>query len=221
MQAATDLTIIAAFGGGVLAFFTPCVLPLLPGVLAGSVGDRLRPALIVLGMALFLMLLGAASGFLGFFLINNDTLRLIAGVLLAALGLWWLFGMQMRDNPLNRLLEWLSRHRVNNRVAGPLLLGCVLSLSGLACTGPILGPIFTLIATRADPAYGAFLLFWFALGIGLPMLLLAYLLKFSTVKLKSIGRWEGVIRRIAGAVLVAMGFVFILSLDHVIVAALL
>jgi len=221
MSAASDLTVAAAFAGGVLAFFTPCVLPLLPGVLAGSVGGRARPALIVLGLALFLMLLGALSGTLGVFLLNNDALRVVAGLLLVALGLWWLAGRQARDSPVNRLLERLSRHRVSNRLLGPLLLGGVLALGGLACTGPILGPIFALIATRADPAYGAFLLFWFALGLGLPMLVLAYLLKFSTSRLRSVGRWEAAIRRVAGAVMIALGIIFVFGLDRALVAALL
>jgi len=221
MTAASDITVVAAFAGGLLAFFTPCVLPLVPGVLAGSVGGRARPALIVLGLALFLMLLGALSGALGVFLLNNDVLRVAAGLLLVALGLWWVAGRQVRDSPVNRLLEWLSRHRVSNRVLGPVLLGGVLALGGLACTGPILGPIFGLIATRADPAYGAFLLFWFALGLGVPMLAIAYLLKFSTARLRSIGRWEGAVRRVAGAVMVALGAVLIFGLDRALVAALL
>ncbi len=218
---AIDLTIIAAFGGGILAFFTPCVLPLLPGMLAGSVGDKLRPLLIVLGMALFLMFLGALSGVLGIFLINNDILRIIAGVLLIAIGIYWLWNLQLVKNPINRLLEWFSRHHLDNRIAGPLMIGCIISLAGLSCTGPILGPVFALIATSADPAYGAFLLFWFALGIGLPMMVFAYILKVSTTRLKSIGRWEGLIRRVAGAILVVMGVVFILGLDYILVAALL
>jgi cytochrome c biogenesis protein CcdA len=82
-------TIILAFLAGVVTIVTPCVLPILPPLLAGSVGHNLRPLLIVLGSTVTFTLMGGLFSIFGIAAgAFGEALRLLFIFLIIGRGLW-------------------------------------------------------------------------------------------------------------------------------------
>src|SRR5262245_58855694 len=178
--------LLAAFGAGVLSFLSPCVVPLMPSYLSYLAGTSLeevrhqpatrwrvgRHALwFVLGCVLLLTLLGAAAAVLGSAIYAYQrVLERIAGLLLI------LFGVA-----LTGLVPapWISRDYPVRVKPGPPawwrsgLLGVVFGAGWSACSGPILGSILVLTAARSlHLAQGMLVMLVFALGQGVPLLVL-------------------------------------------------
>lgn len=168
-----------AFIVGVVSFFSPCVLPLLPGYLSfvsGLSGEQLEgePAkrrviagtlLFVLGFATVFTVLGATASFVGSFFLDNLTLiNRIAGAIVILMGTVFLVPgligfMQVERRPLMA--------RAKPGVAGAFPLGLAFAVGWTPCVGPGLGAILTLGAREGSVARGAILLFSFSLGFGM------------------------------------------------------
>jgi cytochrome c biogenesis protein CcdA len=85
------------------------------------------------------------------------------------------------------------------------LLGLSLGVLWIPCVGPILGSILTMVALEGNTATGALTLSIYSLGFAIPMLLLAYSAHFSSSKIRLISKWDVVIKKGAGIVLILVG----------------
>ncbi|MER5336642.1 cytochrome c biogenesis CcdA family protein [Micromonospora sp. NPDC002717] len=169
----TDVGYLAALLGGTLALLSPCSAMLLPSFFAYAFGSpgRLvaRTGVFYLGLAAVLVPLGVGSSAIaGVFFRNRDTLILVAGWAIIALGVVQLAGRGFAFGPAQR---WLGR-LTGDSPASVFALGAVSGLAGF-CSGPILGAILTVAATSGQPASGGALLAVYALGMTAPLLLLA------------------------------------------------
>jgi cytochrome c-type biogenesis protein len=183
-----------AFAAGVVAFASPCVLPLVPGYLCfvSGVGfDELgaRPgrvtrhtAAFVAGFTAMFVALGAGAAWFGSVLLENRRpLEIAAGafVILAAITFAGL--------PLPGVLA--AERRLELRSSGSLLsaflTGVAFAIGWTPCIGPTLAAILTLSASGQSPAQGAVLLAAFSLGLGVPFLLcgLAFTRSLGLVKI--------------------------------------
>jgi cytochrome c-type biogenesis protein len=159
-----------AFIAGALSFISPCTLPILPAYFAFTFqADRKRIALMTvaffLGLALVFSLLGASSSALGS-LLNRNILLLtrIGGVLLVVFGIMSILGRGFTGPTLQA-----------NRSAtlgGSFLFGTTFGLGLTPCVGPILAGLLT-IAAGQSVARGTAMLFVYALGLGLPLMLVS------------------------------------------------
>ena len=221
-------TVAGVFLGGVVTVFTPCCLPMIPPLLSGSVGHRLRPPAIVAGSVVSFTAVGVVVGALG--ALSPDVLRAPAFVVVIA------FGAVMADDDLN---DWFGEKTARlssagartadvfdtgaRPVASAFILGLLLGVVWLPCVGPVLGAVLAFAAVEGDVATSGFLLFVYGVGFGLPLLGVAYGGKYGGRRLLdglgSLGR-EGVLRRFAGYVLVATGVAFLFELDRVLLSAL-
>lgn len=168
------LLIPAAFLAGVLSFLSPCTLPLLPAYFAFSFQASKSNVVVMtvaffLGLATTMTLLGATATALSLFLFRNlHLLTLVGGLIIIIFGIMSLFGfgftgMQFQNRP-------------EATIIGSYVYGATFTLGWSACVGPILGAILTMLATQgAGILQGAFLAFIYALGLGLPLLLVASL----------------------------------------------
>lgn len=165
----------AAFLGGLLALLSPCSALLLPAFFAYSFNSpaRLmsRTTIFYAGLCATLVPLGAAGSFASrLFYGNRDLLITIGGWTIIALGLMQALGLGFGSR---RMQQAAARIRPGSRLS-VLALGAVYGLAGF-CAGPILGGILTVAAVQGSFWYGAALLAVYALGMTLPLYLLALL----------------------------------------------
>ncbi|MFI2618791.1 cytochrome c biogenesis CcdA family protein [Streptomyces sp. NPDC018584] len=170
-----DVGYFAAFLGGLLALVSPCSALLLPAFFAYSIDStsRLvaRTGIFYAGLATTLVPLGAAGSYAGrFFFGHRDQLVLVAGWLIIGLGVLQVVGMGFASR---RMAELSGRIRPTTAFS-VYALGAVYGLAGF-CAGPILGSVLTVAAVSGSPAYGGLLLAVYALGMAVPLFLLALL----------------------------------------------
>ena len=230
--AAAPLTVAIAVSAaaGAVSFASPCVLPLVPGYLAfasglsGATGQRRRgtvlPAsvLFVLGFAVFFTVLGGAFGGLGRAVAaHRELVGALGGVLVLAMGLF-LLGV-LRPRVMEQEARGLSLvHR--GGLLGAFPLGLVFAAGWTPCIGPTLAAILALTAAdgSASPARGATLAFAYAVGLGLPFIVIGGLLDRGVGVLARLRRHSLRLERAGGGVLVVVGVLLVTGLwDRVLV----
>ncbi|MEV4440310.1 cytochrome c biogenesis CcdA family protein [Streptomyces sp. NPDC049577] len=169
----TDIGFLAAFLGGALALLSPCSALLLPAFFAyslASTGKLLaRTGVFYLGLATTLVPLGAASTAASrLFNGHRDLLVTAGGWVVIALGAAQILGLGFAS----RRAQAAAGRITPRSAASTFLLGCVYGLAGF-CAGPILGAVLTVSAVHGNPVYGASLLAVYALGMALPLFVLA------------------------------------------------
>lgn len=170
-----DVGYLAALLGGLLALLSPCSALLLPSFFAyafrNPAGLFGRTAVFYAGLCTTLVPLGAGSASIaGFFYGNRELLVAVAGWSVIAMGAAQILGLGVSIGPLARLQARLSGRTGALSVYG---LGAVYGLAGF-CSGPILGAVLTVAAT-GGAVRGGLLLAAYALGMALPLFLLALL----------------------------------------------
>jgi len=195
--------IMLAIGAGLASVLSPCVLPVIPVVMAGAERqDRLRPLLIVLGLAATFMAMGAISSLFGELLVGRTRAIEVAGsFVILVMGLLVLFDV----NVFKRLYMFSNIPvKVEGRFGG-LVLGLALGLVWVPCIGPFLSSILAMVGTSGQLARGIILLGFYSLGLAVPMLAVAYFSHFLQSKLRVLAQHETVLRYVTGSVLVGFG----------------
>ncbi len=191
MPQGADITFWIAFSAGILSFFSPCVLPLIPSYLTyitglsfGQLKDAhpsakvrmtvlLHSLAFVLGFAIIFISLGALAGILSssFQTHMRDWLAVIqkiGGVFIFLFGLHlsgiFHFGVLLGE-------KRVQIHRKPSGYIGTLLVGIAFAAGWTPCIGPILGAILALAASEAGGvARGTFLLSAYSAGLGIPFI---------------------------------------------------
>ncbi|MFF9477305.1 cytochrome c biogenesis CcdA family protein [Streptomyces sp. NPDC014733] len=171
----TDIGYLAAFLGGALALVSPCSALLLPAFFAYSLSHpgRLlaRTGVFYLGLATTLVPLGVASTAASrLFNGHRDLLITVGGWVVIAMGLAQILGLGFAS----RRAQAAAARITPRSAVSTFLLGCVYGLAGF-CAGPILGAVLTVTAVSGSPVYGASMLAVYALGMALPLFVLALL----------------------------------------------
>ena len=215
------LALPVALVAGLVSFFSPCVIPLLPGYLsyatglsgadlASGEGDARRgrmllgSVLFVLGFALVFVAIGAATGAVGFWL---RTWQREITVVLGALTI--VFGLAFAG-----LIPFLQRdwrvHKVPAvGLAAAPLLGVLFGLGWTPCIGPTLGAITALSFNEATAARGALLAAVYALGLGLPFILLGLAYSRALGTIAFVRRHQAWVTRVGGLMLVVVGVMLV------------
>ena len=216
------LSLWAMLGGGLVAFVSPCVLPMLPvyamylmGGDAGANGKTmiLRRCLGLLGgFVLLFTLMGAGAGAVGGLLKNMDrgTLNLITGVLMLIFGLWMLDVFHLKTG----MPGWMGRFQPTmNGFWGSFAFGLLIAVSWTPCLTPVLANALILAASANNATMwtGLVSLAVFAIGLCLPMLAVMLLYQWLKGVLGWLRTHQQLIRRIAGAAMIVYGLYLILS----------
>lgn len=203
-----EVTPLAAFGAGVVSVLSPCILPLLPAVLATSAGkDKLRPLAIVLGVIISFTIMGLiTSAFGAAFRAHINELKILAEILILLMG----FALLLELNLFNSFSKFPLLGKMNEEgPASGFLLGLSLGVLWIPCIGPILGSILTMVAldaTSGSFTNGAVTLSFYSLGFAVPMLVLAYSAHVSSSKMRLITKYDSVFKKGAGVILILVGF---------------
>ncbi|WP_404332237.1 cytochrome c biogenesis CcdA family protein [Mesobacillus maritimus] len=215
----TEISILLAFGAGLLAFVSPCVFPLYPAFLSYitgmSVSDiqsgKLRgqrkaifhTVFFLLGFSIIYLVLGlGATGSTSlleiWYVQYGDLIRQIGAILIVFFGLVTVGLFQpkflMKDRKLN----------IQNKPSGyigTVLIGLAFALGWTPCMGPILAATLALVG--ANPSQGLWYMTSYILGFSIPFFLMA----FFITKFKWIGKYSGTFMKIGGGIMIVMGVV--------------
>ncbi|NCW16524.1 MAG: cytochrome c biogenesis protein CcdA [Rhodobacteraceae bacterium] len=220
-----DATLIPAltlaFLAGVISFLSPCVLPIVPPYLAYMSGISLSEAtdnnkavsvflpavFFVLGLSTVFLILGFTASALGtVFLSYQDILITISGILVMGFGLHFL-GI-LRIGFLEREARFDASSQ-NGSAFGAYVLGLAFAFGWTPCIGPQLASILTLAASEGSVARGTTLLGVYALGLGVPFLLVALFLSRLSATLTWLKRHMQIIERLMGLLLWTIGLMML------------
>ncbi|WP_332645603.1 cytochrome c biogenesis CcdA family protein [Lysinibacillus sp. 54212] len=214
-----DVTIMLAFGAGLLTFLSPCVFPLYPvflsyitgisinelqsGEIRGKWKQVLHTISFLLGFSIIYLILGFATSESAQYLKvwyfeYGDLVRQIGAILMILFGLVTIGLLQpkflMKERKLN----------IQNRPAGyfgSMLIGLAFAVGWTPCTGPILTATLGLVAT--NPSQGLWYMAAYILGFSIPFLLMAFFVtKFSWLK-----KYSATIMKVGGGIMIVMGLI--------------
>ena len=214
-----DITFLGAFTAGIASFASPCVLPLVPVYLANIAGaslltpdppDRrhifLHTISFIIGFSLVYTPLGALLGLLGG-VASKEVLQSVAGALLIAFGIFLIAATKV---------PWLNyEKRLNFTIVKgsgylrSLLIGVIFSIGWIPCTSPILGSI-AVVAAKSQTAWrGAYLLFAYCLGLGLPFIAVGLAWGTASRYIRWLSRHAFVISIVAAVLLISVGILML------------
>ncbi len=216
------LLVLVAFIAGLVTAVSPCVLPILPIVLAtGSDGDRRRPYLVIAGLIVSFSVFTLASvEILRALHLPGSTLRDLAIAVVA------IFGLTLLVPRLSQAWERFTARvpAVGTRlarpgVAGGLITGVGLGLVWTPCAGPILGAITSLAITAPGSTSTLLLVIAYSVGAGLPLLAIALggRAALARFRLRSASSWAS---RAFGALVLVTAGLMALGVDTAISADL-
>lgn len=200
-------TVLLAVGAGVASVLSPCVLPVVPILVAGADRkDRLRPVLLVAGLSAAFVAMGVVSSLFGALLVGKTRYVEIAGAaFIAAMG-----ATVILDASVFKRLGRLSGIRAGGEGRlGGFVLGMSLGLVWVPCVGPFLSSVLATVGTSGELGRGALLLGLYSLGLAVPMLAVAYSSHLLQSRIRAVSRHEALVRYLSGGTLVAFGFYFI------------
>ncbi|WP_035907016.1 MULTISPECIES: cytochrome c biogenesis CcdA family protein [unclassified Lebetimonas] len=207
---------VVSFIAGVLSFFSPCVLPLVPiyffyitGISAKEIEQRnlnkkerlkilINSFLFILGFALVFVLIGAAAANLIGNIFANKWLNVIAGIIIVV------FGLNIGGFIKFKIFQYEKRLNLQN--AGSFLLGVSFAFGWTPCIGPIFGTIVGMAAT--DPAKSVSMMIVYSLGLALPFLLMAIFTVWSIRFIQKAKNYMGLIEKASGILLILVGIYF-------------
>ncbi|MFD1659285.1 cytochrome c biogenesis CcdA family protein [Streptomyces caeni] len=218
LNGALLLALPVALLGGLVSFFSPCVLPLVPGYLSyvtGVTGTDLAEArrgrmvvgasLFVLGFTAVFVSGGALFGFFGQTLQEHkDTLSKALGVLMILMGVFFM-----------GLMPWLTQRefRLHNRPAAGLVgapfLGALFGIGWTPCIGPTLASVQALAFNQASAGRGAILTVAYCLGLGLPFVLAAVAFRKALGAFGWVKRHYAWVMRIGGGMMIVTGLLLL------------
>lgn len=224
-DASSNLYVLTAFGGGVISFLSPCVLPIVPGYLSlvsgltlGEIEEpqaaalkriALTTGLFVLGFTTVFVVLGLVTTALSDALFENqETLTRISGGLVLLMAAY-LAGSQLLTTP--RMYQEFRFHPHLERfgpVAAPVA-GAAFGLGWTPCIGPILGTVLGFAAAGQDLGRAAVLLIAYSLGLGVSFLAVGLAFGKFAVPLRWVRRHARALTLVSAGVLAVFGVILL------------
>ncbi|BBI36733.1 cytochrome c biogenesis CcdA family protein [Cohnella abietis] len=219
-----NISILFAVTAGMLSFFSPCIFPLLPAYLANLTGSyesgkhksvsirtmMNRSILFILGFTAVFMLMGASASMIGqVFTANRGLLEKISGLLII------IFGLQIAGVLNFRILmfqkQWETKAPKNRSGWYSFVVGVAFGTGWTPCVGLALSSILLLAGSSETMYSGIFLLLFYSMGLGIPFLLLSFLITKSKGIMKKINKWLPRLSLLNGWILIAMGLLLFMG----------
>jgi cytochrome c-type biogenesis protein len=219
---AETVTYPAAFLAGVLSFFSPCILPLIPGyftfISGYTLGDLTGGAIagirkkvfistiaFVLGFSIVFILLGASASFVGSILFRyRDGIRIIGGVIVV------IFGIHLTGLVRIPLLDFEKRIQLERKplhFLGTCIVGMAFGAGWSPCIGPLLGSILVIAGGKETVREGMLLLGIYSAGLALPFVIISVFINFLLVFIKRTAWTLKYLNPAAGILLIVLGLI--------------
>lgn len=213
-----------AFAAGLISFFSPCILPLIPAYftfitgfsldeLSGDIAAGVRKKVVIStaayvgGFSLVFILMGASASFLGGLVFDHRGLiRSMGGILIIALGLHMSGLIRFRALDVEKRLHPQGKPV---HVFGTFLVGMAFGAGWSPCIGPLLGSILILAGGQETVGQGVALLTVYSAGLALPFVLISF---FIHLLVRFVSRAKKVLRYVnitAGVLLIAVGIILL------------
>lgn len=212
--------LFTVFGAGILSFFSPCILPVLPVYASYLIADRpahevslvkrlIQSLAFTAGLSVVFFIMGLGAGALGG-LINNSYFFIACGIIVFIFGLYYtgLISIPFLDRE-KRLL--VKEDKKKGTLLSAFFLGFVFSFAWTPCVGPILGTVLALSAQQGGALLGGILLLAYSLGLGIPFMVLTLGSEFFFTKIKRISKHLPKIQIIGGVLIAVLGLYMIFS----------
>jgi len=219
-----NYSIFFSFFAGILSFFSPCILPLIPVYFSYITGYTihelekneisyvkifLTSLFFVLGFTTVFISLGASSTFIGKIISEKrEILRIIEGIFLI------FFGLHLTGILKIKKLYYEKRLKIKNvkiNYLGAYILGIGFSAGWTPCVGPVLSSILILSSMQQTIKKGILLLFFYSLGIGVPFIIISLLIKKIFLILNKVKNFYRAIELILGSLLIIFGLLLLLN----------
>jgi len=218
LQEISLLSYLLVFLGGMLTSLTPCVYPLIPVTVgfigANSSGSRWQGFKLsffyVVGIALVYSSLGAIAALSGGLfgeISTNPWTYLIVGNIFLLLGLSML---EVFDIPIPAFFRMKGTVKKRAGIIGALLVGISAGFVVGPCTAPILGGLLTYVSTKQNLLFGVTLLFVFAFGMGMLLMLIGTFTGLAASLPKS-GKWLSVVKKVFGVIIIICAEYFLIQ----------
>ena len=207
-----------AFGAGLISFFSPCVLPLIPGYISFISGTSLNELLarkkinliplilFTLGFSFVFIMFGAAASYLGQVLLqNSQILRIIAGLVII------IFSLQLIGVINISFLNFEKKiyTKKNNDIWFSFIVGMAFGFGWTPCIGPILGSILALASTEETIIQAIILLSFYSLGLAIPFILSGYLMQRFLMFSKNFKKNINLVSKGGGIILLITGILIL------------
>ena len=205
-----ELNILISFGFGVLSFFSPCVLPIVPGFFASfSLEKNNKTKKIwsslqfVLGFSFVFISLGALATSLGsFFTRNSSALGQLSGAVIILFGLFLLFpNLNTRYFYGENIFKFGSINKFKF-----LIMGFAFGFGFTPCIGPVLGALLALSSNADTINIGVTYLMYFSLGMGLPFLISGLLIDKINLNNSLFRNIQKYSSSLSGLILISIGY---------------
>lgn len=217
-----------AFLSGLATILAPCIWPLLPIILSSSIGGRgrSRPLGVILGIMIsFSVFTLAISWLVRTFNFDPNILRLIGAVVIGLLGLVMIVPALsvVWERLVSKLGNLVGRpaSAPQNDFWGGLLAGLSLGLVWSPCAGPIFATIATLAATGQVSIYVVLLTIAYVVGVGIPLLVIAYGGQKLIVRSRALSPYTARIQQFFGVLMIFMAVAIYTNYDNVLQVKLL
>ena len=217
-----NLNFILVFMEGLLSFFSPCVLPIMPvylTILSNSTEDILKnknfksstllknTIFFVLGICTtFFLLSMTISAFSQIFLDNKKIVMIIGGLLIIFMGVFYMdlinINMLQREKRLNIKLK-------NMNIFSAYILGFTFSFGWTPCIGPMLSSVIIMASNSKDLITSNLLVSIYSIGFILPFIILAMFYKKIFEKFNNVKKHIPIIKKIGGVLLIISGLIML------------
>ncbi|MBP3906675.1 MAG: redoxin family protein [Peptostreptococcaceae bacterium] len=217
-----NLNLILVFIEGLLSFFSPCVLPIIPvyiSILSNSSQDILNnedfksssllknTIFFTLGICTTFFLLSMTIGvFSQFFIDNKNILMLIGGVLIVFMGIFY---MELINIPLLQRDKRLNMKVKDMNILTSYLLGFTFSFGWTPCIGPMLASVIIMASGSESLLAGNLLVGIYSIGFILPFIIVAIFYKKLFEKFNNTKKYLPILKKIGGIILIISGLIMI------------
>lgn len=219
-----EIGLLSAFIAGLLAFISPCILPLVPVYISLmsnraiyrsdniKISERLylflNSIFFVLGFSIVFIVLGSTATIIGRALQDySSIIARVGGVILIIFGLHYAGLFKIRFLNIEKRFNMPSSQATG--YLGSFIIGVIFSFGWVPCVGMILSGILLLASQLDTLLQGVVLLAVFSLGLGLPFILASIFISFFSKFLKRINRHLNIVSIVSGIFLVALGIIFV------------